>query len=319
MSRAGRRLLATLQCIPRAPRWTTLAALQRSLVSEGHDAERRSVQRDLQTLAHMFPIHSDGGRPAHWSWAADAPPLQLPGMDPSTALVFQLAHSLIGPFLPKRVRERLAPQFLEADRLHGSGFTRKVRLIGDGVPRQAPDIDATVLEVVADALYLGRQVSLLYVDRSGTSQTLRTSPIGLAGRGNRLSLIVWTGESQRLLLHAIRSATLLPKPAEEPEGFDLDAYIDSGQLHFRFSAQRVLLALEFDAGLHDYLTDQRLSPEQLVVRLDAERFVLYASVADTSTLRAWLLGMGGRVKVTRPKAIVDWVAENARAAAAQYA
>ncbi len=321
MSKAAFRFLDLLKRVPRAPGSVTVEELRGWLDTKGYRVDIRSVQRDLVAMAQAMPLDASSTRPAKWSWRRDAPAMHLGGMDPATAVVMSLAHSVLGPILPKPVRARVKPRFDEAERTDDSNFVDRVRLIGDGVPRRPPNIDEEVLDLVSEGLYVQRKLMVEYEERDHSMSTLLISPVAMAGRGNRLSLVASEdGETtRRLLLHMIKSAQVQAEPAVTPPGFDIDAYIASGQMHYRFNDEPILLELEFDDELRDYLTDQKLSEAQLVHPVEDGRYALVAQVADTSTLRAWILGMGGRVKVLRPKAIAKWVAENGAAAAALYA
>ena len=48
-----------LRLIPRAPRKIETAALERLLFEEGFEVNRRSIQRDLNTLSTRFPLLCD--------------------------------------------------------------------------------------------------------------------------------------------------------------------------------------------------------------------------------------------------------------------
>ena len=64
----------------------------------GYEVDLRTVQRDLVKLSgsETFQIISDGSKPAGWSWKPNAATLDIPSIDPQTALVFHLVeeHSL---------------------------------------------------------------------------------------------------------------------------------------------------------------------------------------------------------------------------------
>jgi hypothetical protein len=84
---------ALLRKIPRYPQTKTASALHRALAEEGYSVELRTVQRDLQWLRDIFPIDRDDSRPAHgWYWAKHAARLDVPGMEPATALAFCLVR-----------------------------------------------------------------------------------------------------------------------------------------------------------------------------------------------------------------------------------
>jgi hypothetical protein len=65
----------------------------------------------MDTLSTGFPIFGDGGRPQGWSWSADAPVFDVPGMDPTIVLAYQLAEQYLRPLLSPSLLTQLAPHF----------------------------------------------------------------------------------------------------------------------------------------------------------------------------------------------------------------
>jgi hypothetical protein len=104
-----------LRALPRAPRKTTTAQIEARLRGAGFPIDRRSIERDLHKLSATFPLECDDrSRPFGWSWARDAEAFDLPGMDPQTALVLQLAGAHLRPLLPPSDLARLEPFFAQA-------------------------------------------------------------------------------------------------------------------------------------------------------------------------------------------------------------
>ena len=91
-----------LRAIPRAPRKVDTATLERHLEAEGVGIHRRSIQRDLHQLSSIFPlVCDDRSRPYGWSWARDAQVVDLPAMDPRTAMTFRLVGRYLPHLLPR--------------------------------------------------------------------------------------------------------------------------------------------------------------------------------------------------------------------------
>jgi hypothetical protein len=65
--------------LPKAPRRIDTGTLVARLRERGHDVHRRTVQRDLVTLATVFPIIADErDKPYGWRWADGVELLCLP-------------------------------------------------------------------------------------------------------------------------------------------------------------------------------------------------------------------------------------------------
>ena len=67
---------------------------QRELDAQGYATTVRTVQRDLEKLAELFPIESDGAKPAGWRWTVGAADVSLPFMEPSASLSFVIVQQL---------------------------------------------------------------------------------------------------------------------------------------------------------------------------------------------------------------------------------
>lgn len=57
-----------LQAIPSAPDGTSVRRLCAVLELHGVVVSKRSVERDLNQLARVFDLETDGERPATWRW-----------------------------------------------------------------------------------------------------------------------------------------------------------------------------------------------------------------------------------------------------------
>jgi hypothetical protein len=147
------RFLTMLRMLPRAPRKIETATMERKLHDEGYAVTRRTIQRDLHQLARTFPLLCDEHRPAGWCWAPEAPLIDLPGMDPTTALTFILVERFLTPLLPRSTLGHIQPYVTQARRILDALPTNalgrwpsKVRVIHRGPPLPLPEIDEAVLE-----------------------------------------------------------------------------------------------------------------------------------------------------------------------------
>jgi len=78
MSDTALRYLIMLQNIPRAPQKTSAQKLRALLEKQGYEVHERSIQRDLQKLSAIFPLHSDNHKPRGWWFDKNAPTLNIP-------------------------------------------------------------------------------------------------------------------------------------------------------------------------------------------------------------------------------------------------
>src|SRR5690349_5343550 len=107
---ALRRQWTLLRRIPRYPVKKSAAQLTHALAEEGFKVEKRTIERDLNDLAEIFPVQCDDrDKPYGWSWSKEAVALALPGMLPSEALAFEMIEQFVKPLLPDSILDSLQP------------------------------------------------------------------------------------------------------------------------------------------------------------------------------------------------------------------
>ena len=304
-----------LKTIPRYPRKVDTATIERQLVDQGVEIHRRTIQRDLMSLSLIFPIVCDDEhKPYGWSWAKDAEILDLPNMDPHTALSFRLVRDFLLPLIPRSTLSALEPHFRRAEMVLSSlpnaglkEWPRKVRIIPQGQPLIPAKIKPEVLEVVYDALLQKRRFHVTYKRRGEkTAKSFEVNPLGLVFRGGVVYLVctAWQYEEPiQLVLHRIKKAVLLESPSLVPKDFDLDEYIKAGEFSFRLSDKPIKLKARFhkDAAIHLYETP--LSADQKISKAKGDWVTVSATVMDTMMLRGWLRSFGALVAVLAPKSL----------------
>ena len=306
-----------LQMIPRAPHKVTAREIVERLQTEGQDATKRTVERDLIALSAIFPLQADErAKPYGWSFSRDSVGFSLPGMSPLQAIVLRLARSHLGRLLPAHLDEALLPYFRQADQvltsIGGAGrrfdWDRHVAVVEATQPLLPPDIDSTALEMIHAALDQGQRLRLRYDSRSQQKVLNYTvSPLGLVYRGAvgyLVASIVPYDDPRQLALHRIRAAELLDEPATPSGPFDLQAYARSGAFGF-LDEGPVELVLRMQRPAAQHLRETPLSTDQCIDDDGPDHVRISATVNLTSQLRWWLLGFGGQVEVLSPDRLRD--------------
>lgn len=301
-----------LRLIPRHPSKISTAELIQSLSDEGFKTTQRTIQRDLVRLSGIYPLECDErNKPFGWSWMRDADVMDIPGMDSHTALAFWLAGEYLEPLLPKSTSRKLQAHFKTAAKVLDHAETEKgapawrnkVRVLHRGPKLKAPVIVADVEYRVYDALLCNHRLAVTYAPRwQEGKKEYEINPLGLVLKDGISYLVcsMWDYPDIRLLtLHRIQAAELLDKPATVPSGFDLDAYIASGELNFAVGGDIRLKAL-FSADAVFHLGERPLSDDQTIAEQKDGRMLVTATVQNTSELRWWLLGFGDQVEVLEP-------------------
>jgi predicted DNA-binding transcriptional regulator YafY len=329
MANAPLRQWIIMRSIPRHPRKTTAADIAERLREEGIRTTRRTIERDLNDLSGLFPlVVDDRSRPYGWSWSAEGVPLDVPGMEPETALTFKILEHFAGRMLPKHTLSRLRPHIDLADQVlrnldPAEGlriWPDRVRVLPRGLQLREPETDPGVVAAVYQALLERRRFRLQYYSRfQACEREYEVNPLGLLFRDQVIYLVctLWDYDDiKQLALHRMRQLDFLDTPVREPEAFDMDAFIAQGG--FTYDAGdtiRVRLAFTRNAAFHLYETP--LSEDQ-VLRERGDRVEVTASVLDSQPLRWWLRAFGPQVEVLAPQALRDELSAEASALAALY-
>ncbi|QOW21783.1 helix-turn-helix transcriptional regulator [Novilysobacter avium] len=321
------RLLAMLQMIPRAPRRADAAQLRARLSDHGFEVTARTVQRDLQALSGRFPIQiDDREKPFGWSWDPNARPALMPGLSPAQAVAILLARTHLHGLLPRVLTEELGTiEELARETLDRSGWShwhQQTAVVPTHLRLELPRVAPKILEGVQKVLVSKRRAQLDY--RSKWAQENRefiVSPLGLLSRGGLLYLVaVVEGyeDPRQFALHRISGVAALLGEAAKPEGFDFHRYARRQGSVF-LSRGKVRLVLRIDGPAATHLGEQKLSPDQVVVRLDGTHQVeVSATVEDDETLRWWLLSFGSQLEVVHPSVLRDWLKNEMMEALRRY-
>ncbi len=320
-----------LRHLPVSPKKVDAATLERACHERGMSVTRRSVQRDLIDLSRAFPVVCDDRtKPFGWSWARDADPLEVPAMDPQTALAFRLVGDYLVRLLPRTTFAALTPHVRRAEQVLGAlpenllaGWPEKVRVLPRGVPVTPPDVRSEVLNAVYRGLLEDRCLRVTYTRRGANqSKTYEVHPLGLVFRDAIVYLVVWReGEEGpvQLVLHRMQAAEVLETPRRTPDAFDLDAYIRSGAFGMLLGDAPLALRVKFRRVVTHRLAEAPVGKDQRLVDLPDDDVMLEVTLPDTIELRTWLLGFGDLAEVVSPPELRDELREVTALMAACYA
>lgn len=311
-----------LRMIPRHPRKITAGKIHEILqaTEAANHLTKRTVERDLYALAANFPLDFDGCKPQGWCWRRDSDALDIPGMDLTAALTFRMVEEYLGRLLPQTCYDSLSPHLKRArtilgDPGHGNlaDWPDKVKIVPRSQPLLAPEVSASVMEVVYEALLHNRRFKGMYKRHGNEGKEMVVSPLGLVFNDPVVYVVstCWDYKDIRLMsLHRFASAELSETAISPPPDFDLQQYVDSGALGFTSEAGITLrLSARFTCSAAAHLWESKLSSDQTISN-EREGWVrVEATVADTDQLRWWLLGFGARVEVLRPEMLREEIKE----------
>ena len=303
-----------LRAIPRAPHRRSTAELFQYLNIEGHDVTIRSVQRDLSALSTDWGFTNDvEGKAHYWYWPKGFGVLDVPGLDPSQALVFNMANQYLAAALPASQLKRLAPYFDQADQVladEAKNLTRwrnRVRMLSRGPQLAVPDVPIAVATAIHEALLKAQRVKLQYRKRGDTEAKEYVASIHalVVKDGVTYGVVTFWNYTDlaHIALHRVIKAEAMDEAATHLPAFDVDAYIQKEAAFAYPSAdsKQLRLQLRINAGVAEHLAERPLSDDQQINPDDDGKSLLTATVRDTQELRWWMLGFGDAVEVIAPK------------------
>ena len=314
-----------LKLLPSRGVGKTATELARELNAEGFAVSKRQVERDLWELYEAFHLECNGANaPYGWKWPQGAS-LDLPAMSVAEALSLRLVQDAVQPLLPASLLSALQPRFaLAQQKLDGldaahhqvGAWLQKVRSVLPTQPMLPAQVNADVQDAVHEALLLDRQLQMTYqAAEAEKPQEMRVHPLGLVNRGHVSYLIAtaWDYEDVRLYaLQRIRAAYTSDQEAKRPQGFDIDAYLARGALHFGSESQ-IALRARVGTYLARVLSETPLSNDQVLAG-----DLLTATVNDTWQLRWWILSQGAGIEVLEPKSLREEIGRELVVAIAAY-
>lgn len=327
---------AMLRALPRYPRKMTVAQLAERLRADGDfgNVSRRTLERDLQQLSGVFPIEQTdlNTKPTAWRWRKGAKVLDVPALDPPTALTFSLVGAYLEKLLPASTLDDLQPYLSTAEGVLRQSPARlgrwpaKIRVIGSSQPLKAPKIVPEAQRTVYEALLGEQRLAVRYAIKGapkgekGSRDYDDVNPLALVIKDQLVYLVctLWDyTDIRQLALHRVQSARILERRATRIPGFDLDTYIARGEFGISLGKPIRLRAL-FDEHAAAHLAETPLSDDQRLEPAPNGRTRVSATVPDTQQLRWWLMAFGAQVEVLAPESLRSEFREDAEAMVARY-
>lgn len=321
-----------LRMVPRSPASISAKDLCDRLCAADFQVTKRTVERDLNELSEVFPIMVDSSnKPYGWSWLRDAASFDLPGMTLPEALTMTMVEQHLRHQLPPSAVEALRPHFASAARtlstveehVPSRAWLGKVRSVSPQQPLLPPQMDESCQRTVYLALMQDRQLRLHYRKRDSAAPTTYSAvhPLAVVQRGGVIYLVCMFGDFddvRTIALHRVERAEMLYEPSRRQPGFDIDAYIASGQFGVITGAPIQLRAV-FSRVAGEHLHETPLVADQQLSTMDDGQLLLAATVPHTRALVWWLLGFGDAVVVQEPKMLREELASIAGRMVRAYA
>ena len=319
-----------LRLLPGKRPGKSAAEITESLNRLGHKVTKRTVERDLQALSasSIFPIKSDERSiPFGWHWMEGAS-IQIPVISLADAVSIKLIEDYLRPIFPEALLGALQPRLKQANDMLKSGrkdvalakWPDKVRLRIPAQPLIPPPIRREVLADVQTALLEEKMLAVTYENAEGEVKDQKLHPLGLVQRGAVTYLVTTAdGKDDQLLyaIHRMQTSVVLHEPAKPMRSFDLDRYMQEGNLEFG-SGETVKLRLWVNDHLLQHLREMPLAEDMKITPRKDNTATIRATVKDSWQLHWWLLSQGSALEVQGPKKLRQSIAREMHDAAARY-
>lgn len=316
-----------LDILPTTAPGKTVLELTQFLADEGFKVDKRTVQRDLVSLASRFPICSSDAPEPGWYWH-NRKAFDTMGLTVSDAFTLHMLDRYLKTMLPVATTRQLQPLFdLAKNKLdieaESNGIARWYTLVaveGAGVPVIPPEINPAILETVQSALLNREKLKIHYAKVGGkTAKEHIVDPVGVVQSGAKTYLVAVNPkhpEPATYALHRIERAERTYDNSTLPKGVSLQRFIDEGKIQF-FNEGLIDLKAKVSKTLGTQLTETKLSESQQLPEVDGE-YELAVTLPNSLRLRQWLLSWAGHIEVLEPKTLRNDIARQLREGAARY-
>ena len=318
-----------LKTIPSTGKISATEILKK-LQGQGFQLDKRTIQRDLNSLSVFFAIQTDGNKDvAGWSWKPEADKLELPSMSPDVALSLQILKTHLARFTPPNVFTQLQPYFKNANKLldtlsdnHLSTWQDKIGTLSRVQPLITPNIDIEQMEKIYNAVLLETQINATYAPLGEDPKEYKINPFGIVVVDRALYLVcsLWQYDDiKQFALHRFIEVENTTNKIKKPADFKLQKYIDKGNFLFPENGNdKIELLIKVSQYWADYLHENKLSNNQSIKKDADNSSNLSATVQNTQQLKWWLLSMGSDVEVIQPKALRETMIQNIQTLGEKY-
>lgn len=315
-----------LKRLPNRAPGITAAEMTAWLADQGYKVTKRTVERDLIDLSHVFGICcNDASMPYGWHWLQGAE-MDFGSIELTDAVSLNLAEQLLKQMLPAPLLAALRPKFEQARKklaaLNGhpmAKLTRKVRYVSTSLDLRPPALRDSILTFIQEALINERQIHVRYARFNDHAREFTLNPLSLIQRGT-VPYLIATAEPftdpRIFAIHRFEKAESLESKAKLPKDFSVDEYIKEGFMHFG-PAQRIKLKARLSNELATYLSETPISEDQKTPYEEGS-YQLSATVHDTWQLHFWILSQGAGIEILSPSTLRASIAEQLRNASRQY-
>ena len=285
--------------------WRTAQDICDSLLNDGVQIRLLTVQRALKVMREDPIFHvdcNDQSKPFGYRLKKSSP-FGQGELTASESLLLRMAQQYLKYQLPATVTRSLAPMFDESRVLFEDGkaktpdqaWRKKVAVVPNQLPFVAPRILPRIFNAVSEALYLNRELVVVYdaLASEGDCRKHTLQPLAIVQQDVRVYLVCrYAGcdDIRHLALHRMKSAEISGMSFDPPKDFSLEEYLASR--HFNYTGKRVKrvrLTMEVtNPATVRTLEETPFDASQIIEKVGEGRWRITAEMPDSRLIDGWL-------------------------------
>jgi predicted DNA-binding transcriptional regulator YafY len=289
----------------------------------------RTIRRDLQALQEAgFAIFDEGEEHETKRWRLEAQPFKAlqDGLSVADVAALYLSRSVVEALSGWPLAEELRSAFAKLDRSLNPRMREFLSTLPQVVSTKAgpraqrgSDTLVDITRRLFDAARDRRIIEMRYFSAtSNRSKSYVAHPYRLALAQGGVYLIAWIPQYEEFRTFAVeRIERLGIKDETFRKTHDLPADVFGGSMGV-FWAPPEAIELEFDARVAPYVRGRVWHDSQQIDELSDGRLKVTLQVSNDWALRSWILGFGAAVRVVRPRALAEAIADELGRARARY-
>ena len=280
----------------------------------------RTIRRDLEGLATIFPIINDriDGR-VRWRLMDGARQVPALSFSPTELMALMISRSLLKPLTGTEIQHALDSAMAKASKLLPAASIdyvqqiQSVFAVGLG-PHKNYRLHRETIDRLTEAIAKKRTVQMRYYSASRLRTTRReVDPYRLWYASGGLYLVGYCHlrkEPRMFAVERMNAVTLTDHPYQMPLGFDLEAFVQDALTVMR--GRPIEVELRFDKATAAWAKDRIWHPSQKLTPLKNHGMTMRLNVADSRELVGWILSFGSGVQVVKPQPLQKAVRDEAK-------
>ncbi len=291
--------------------------LYQSLVDEGFEVTKRTVERDLLKLQDIAGIYAERTEDGN-VWRNSSSNLELvPTMQPAEALMLVTAERFLKHVLPPSSTGLLDAKLDKANKtLSTNGIRRlgkwqdKLYIVEGQTPHYNQSLDSDISSTIYKSVLDEKQLNVIYQHfSSDVVGEYLLNPLAIVVREHSHYLVATKFESpekpQLFNFTRVKQAELTPTSLRQPQSFSVKEFIDTNPTGWVLEHKSHRVSMKVKLFAYDWLQLNKLHPTQMIEAIDNGWYRVSFDSYVTYDLIGWILRFSTDVVVESPQLLTD--------------